>query len=273
MKTVFFLSMILILSACQSEVPSDLESAQEQGAESLQATPEENMHAEWVTFGDEQRGYLVRPTIEGKLPAIVMIHEWWGVNDNIREMAQALAAEEYVVLAVDLYKGRVASTSEQAGEFASQVRQNVGEAIEHMKSAVSFLRERDFVMTEAVASLGWCFGGGMSMQLSLNERLAATVIYNGALETDPEKLSSIQWPVLGVFADQDAVISVESVQEFEQALNQLGIENEIYLYEGVGHAFANPSNPGHDAEKTEDAWSKTVAFLNRTLKQAARSGY
>ena len=111
------------------------------------------------------------------------------------------------------------------------------------------------------------------MQLSLNERLAATVIYYGALETDPEKLSSIQWPVLGVFADQDAVISVESVQEFEQALNQLGIENEIYLYEGVGHAFANPSNPGHDAEKTEDAWSKTVAFLNRTLKQAASSGY
>ncbi len=272
MKNVFFLSMILILSACQSEVPSGSESAGEQGAESLQETREEIMSGEWVTFGDDQRGYLVRPAVEGKLPAVVMIHEWWGVNDNIQEMAHALAEEDYVVLAVDLYDGRVASTSEEAGEFASEVRQNTGEAVEHMKSAISFLREADFVMAEAVASMGWCFGGGMSMQLSLNESLAATVIYYGALETDPEQLSSIQWPVLGVFADQDAVISVESVQEFEQALNQLGIENEIYLYEGVGHAFANPSNPGHDAEKTEDAWIKTVAFLNRALKQPASSG-
>jgi len=104
------------------------------------------------------------------------------------------------------------------------------------------------------------------MQLSLNEDLEATVIYYGSLETDKEELSKIKWPVLGVFGEEDSSITVESVNEFENSINELGIENEIYIYEGVGHAFANPSNPGHDPEKTEDAWMKTVAFLNKNLK-------
>ena len=272
MKHVFFLLMILIVPACGTEVPSDLESAAEQGEEALPGTPEENMHTEWVTFGDGYRGYLARPMLEGKLPAIVMIHEWWGLNDNIRDMAHNLAAEEYVVLAVDLFNGKVASTPEEAGQYSSQVRENLAEAIEHMKSAVSFLRGSEFVVTEAVESIGWCFGGGMSLQLSLNESLAATVIYYGALETEEEKLSTIGWPVLGIFGDQDSIIPVDSVHQFETALNQLGIENEIYLYEGVGHAFANPSNPGHDPEKTEDAWMKTVAFLNRNLRPPSSPG-
>ncbi|MFB3062026.1 MAG: dienelactone hydrolase family protein, partial [Candidatus Binatia bacterium] len=145
---------------------------------------------------------------------------------------------------------------------------NVPEAVAHMKSAASFLRESDFVIENAIASIGWCFGGGMSLQLSLNENLAATVIYYGNLETNEERLSTITWPVLGIFADQDTVIPLDSVHQFEAALNQLGIENEIHVYEGVPHAFANPSNPGHDPEKTVDAWQKTVAFLDRNLKQA-----
>ena len=197
-----------------------------------------------------------------------MIHEWWGLNENIQEMARDLAAEGYVVLAVDLYGGNVASTPQEAGQYATQVRENVPEAVEHMKSATSFLKESDFVLENAIASIGWCFGGGMSLQLSLNESLAATVIYYGNLETNEERLSAIKWPVLGIFADQDAVISLDSVHQFEAGLNQLGIENEIYIYEGVPHAFANPSNPGHDAEKTADAWEKTIAFLDRNLKQA-----
>ncbi len=266
MKTLSFLSLILILSSCGA--PSDLESAGESGNEVPQTTQEGDVQTEWVNFGDGHRGYLVRPGQEGEFPAAVMIHEWWGLNENIQEMARDLAEEGYVVLAVDLYNGTVASTPQEAGQHATQVRENVPEAVEHMKSAASFLRESDFVLENAIASIGWCFGGGMSMQLSLNENLAATVIYYGALETETERLSTIQWPVLGIFADQDTVIPLDTVHPFEAALNQLGVENEIYVYEGVGHAFANPSNAGHDPEKTEDAWEKTIAFLDRTLKQA-----
>jgi carboxymethylenebutenolidase len=266
MKHLFFLSLIFILSSCGA--PSDLESAGETGDEVSQATQEGDVQTEWVNFGDEHRGYLVRPGQDGPFPGVVMIHEWWGLNEQIQGMARNLAAEGYVVLAVDLYNGTVASTPQEAGQFSTRIRENVPEAVEHMKNAASFLRESDFVLENAIASIGWCFGGGMSMQLSLNENLAATVIYYGALETDAERLSTIQWPVLGIFADQDTVIPLDSVHQFEAALNQLGVENEIYIYEGVGHAFANPSNPGHDPEKTEDAWEKTIAFLDRTLKQA-----
>jgi carboxymethylenebutenolidase len=264
MKHLFFLSLILIISSCGT--PSDSESAEEPG-EVSQATQEGDVQSEWVNFGDGHRGYLVRPGQEGQFPAAVMIHEWWGLNENIQKMARDLAEEGYVVLAVDLYNGTVASTPQEAGQHATQVGENVPEAVEHMKSAASFLRESDFVLENAIASIGWCFGGGMSLQLSLNESLAATVIYYGALETDAERLSTIQWPVLGIFADQDRVIPLDSVHQFEAALDQLGVENEIYVYEGVGHAFANPSNPGHDAEKTDDAWEKTIAFLDRNLKQ------
>ena len=265
MKHLVLLVLMLVISSCGA--PSDSESAGESG-EVSQTTQEGDVQTEWVNFGDGHRGYLVRPGQEGPFPAAVMIHEWWGLNENIQEMARNLGAEGYVVLAVDLYNGTVASTPQEAGQYASQVRDNVPEAVEHMKSAASFLRESDFVLESAIASIGWCFGGGMSLQLSLNESLAATVIYYGALETDAERLSAIRWPLLGIFADQDTVVPLDSVHQFEAALNQLGVENEIHVYEGVPHAFANPSNPGHDPEKTEDAWQKTIAFLNRTLKQA-----
>jgi carboxymethylenebutenolidase len=118
-----------------------------------------------------------------------------------------------------------------------------------------------------IASLGWCFGGGFSLQLALNaERpLAATVIYYGTLVTDQQELSSITWPVLGIFGTEDQVISVESVDQFEAALDANGTTNEIYMYEGVGHAFANPSNAGHAPEETADAWVKTLNFLSEHL--------
>lgn len=106
----------------------------------------------------------------------------------------------------------------------------------------------------------------MSMQLSLNEKLAATIIYYGQLETDKDKLKAINWPVLGIFGDKDTSIPVESARKFDAALDELGIENEIYIYPNVGHAFANPSGMNYAAEETKDAWTKTVNFLDRNLK-------
>ena len=240
------------------------------GCQQQTVAPEDAMEegskvGEWVSYGDNFRGYFVEPMDEGEHPGVVMIHEWWGLNENIKNMAHELAEEGYNVLAVDLYDGRVASGPEEAGTFATEVRENPERAIEHMKAAAEFLKEQDN-FNGKIGSMGWCFGGGMSMQLALNEPLDATVIYYGNLETDPEKLRSIDWPVLGVFGEEDTSITVDSVNAFDAALDQLGIDNEIYIYEGVGHAFANPSNAGHDPEKTADAWGKTVDFLARTLQ-------
>jgi carboxymethylenebutenolidase len=201
-----------------------------------------------------------------KLPAVVMIHEWWGLNDNIKDMANELASEGYVILAADLYNGEVAADPNRARELSSSVRDNPEQAITNLQSAVQYLASLSNVNSSRIASLGWCFGGGQSLQLALNSEqnpLAATVIYYGNLINDTNELSKIKWPFLGIFGDQDQSIPVESVNTFEQALNEIGITNEIYIYPGVGHAFANPSGDNYAPEETADAWQKTLAFLDK----------
>lgn len=217
-----------------------------------------------VVYGDAYTGYIAEPKEKGKYPGVVMIHEWWGLNDNIRAMADELSKEGYVVLAVDLYGDRVATESDNARALSSEVRDNPEEALKNLRSAVTYLRGREI---GNVASLGWCFGGGWSLQLALSgEPLEATVIYYGRLETEPGKLSIIKWPVLGIFGGQDRAIPVADVEKFKASLDSVGVENEIYVYPGVGHAFANPSGQNYAPEETEDAWQKTLVFLEKQLK-------
>ncbi|MDO8560495.1 MAG: dienelactone hydrolase family protein [bacterium] len=227
----------------------------------LPSPAETDVTAVGVTYGDGYLGYLVRPKAEGAYPGVVMVHEWWGLNDNIKQMARVLANEGYTVLAVDLYNGEVAQTPERARELTSGLDQ--AKALEQLKAAVVRLKSEGVIK---VGSLGWCFGGGQSLQLSLNSPLDATVIYYGTLVTDEAKLSAIRWPVLGVFGDQDKSITVESVRAFDAALDKLGVENEIHLYPGVGHAFANPSGANYAPQETKDAWEKTLAFLKKNLQ-------
>jgi carboxymethylenebutenolidase len=228
-----------------------------------------------VSYYENASGYLVYPSSASpnnasvspeKLPATIMIHENRGLNDNIKSTADILAKQGYVVLAVDLFQGQVTDNSDRARELTSAVRNNPSVAIENMKSAVSYLSSLQNVNASRVASIGWCFGGGQSLQLALNSEdhpLAATIIYYGQVVNDTRELSKIKWPVLGIFGDQDQAISVDSVTAFERALNETGVTNEIYMYPGVGHAFANPSNDNYAPQETADAWKKTLAFLGK----------
>jgi carboxymethylenebutenolidase len=227
-----------------------------------------------VNYYDDSSGYLVFPTTmtseqqqQQKIPAVVMVHEWWGLNDNIKNMANTLAKEGYVVLAADLYKGEVATDPNRAQELSQSVRSDQNEAIANLQSAVKYLSSLPNVNTSRIASLGWCFGGGQSLQLALNSKqqpLAATILYYGnPLVTDKQVLSNIKWPILGIFGDQDQAVPVEKVKQFETALNADRIPNEIHIYPGVGHAFANPSGDNYAPKETADAWQKTLAFLNK----------
>ncbi|WP_152040720.1 dienelactone hydrolase family protein [Salinigranum salinum] len=217
---------------------------------------------------DGTPGYLARPADDGTYPAVIMIHEWWGLNENIEHMADILAGHGYVVFAVDLYDGQVATNSSQAAELSGEVRNNPDEAVAKMSRAVAGLRDRSDT-TNQVASLGWCFGGGQSLQLSLSEAdLNATVIYYGTLATDEETLQRIDAPVLGVFGSEDRVVPVEDVRAFNETLDELGVEHEVYVYEGAGHAFANPSGESFQPEATMDAWAKTLRFLDETLRES-----
>jgi carboxymethylenebutenolidase len=134
-----------------------------------------------------------------------------------------------------------------------------------MRAATSYLRSHG---ASKIASLGWCFGGRQSIELAISgEKLDATVVYYGGnMATTTERLAPLKWPVLGIFGDQDQAIPVETVRAFETSLNTLGVPNEIHIYPGVGHAFANPSGMNYAPEATKDAWAKTVEFLRKNLK-------
>lgn len=216
-----------------------------------------------VSYFGDAAGYVARPSDDGVYPGVILIHEWWGLNENIKEIARSLASHGYVVLAADLYAGQVATTPDGARQLVTTFDQQKG--IENLAAASNFLREN--YDAEKISTIGWCFGGGQSLNYALSgNELDATVIYYGRLVADPEQLSVISWPVLGIFGELDSGITVESVREFESALNQLEIENEIYIYEGADHAFANPSGERHAPEATKDAWQKTVSFLEKHLK-------
>lgn len=238
----------------------------EQNADLFESVDELPVAAEDVVYLEGFGGYLAQPEAEGEYPGVVMIHEWWGLNDNIRTMAKLMANEGYVVLAVDLY-GEVTDESSRAGELASAARADTEATVANLRSAVAYLRELPAVQDERIASMGWCFGGQQSLNLALaSDDLAATVIYYGQLVSDKERLQSIDWPILGVFGSEDTSIPVAEVEAFNQALKDLNIEQEIYMYRGVGHAFANPSGSRYAPDETRDAWQKTIDFLDKHLK-------
>ncbi len=222
-----------------------------------------NVETQDVNYFNDIQGFLAKPIDEGLFPGVVMIHEWWGLNDNIKEMAEKLASHGYVVLAVDLYNGEVATTSDQARQLITSFDTDAG--IQNMNFAASYIQENHNV--EKLGSIGWCFGGGQSLNLALNnEDMDATVIYYGQLETDPEVLSSINWPILGIFAGLDQGITEQNVNDFESSLIELAISNEIHIYPDVDHAFANPSGDRYAPDESKDAWQKTLEFLNENLK-------
>jgi carboxymethylenebutenolidase len=237
-----------------------------------------NLENKTVNYYDQANGYLVYPSASnenksgnnnGTLPAVVMIHENKGLNDHIKNMANLLARNGYVVLAVDLFKGEVTTDRNRSSELTQYIRDNPDIATANLQSAVKYLASLPNVNAEKIASLGWCFGGAQSLQLALNSQdhpLAATVIYYGRLITDNATLAKIKWPVLGIFGDQDSSIPVDTVKAFESALNSNNIPNEIYIFKGVGHAFANPSGDNYAPTETKDAWDKTLSFLDKHLR-------
>jgi carboxymethylenebutenolidase len=216
-----------------------------------------------VTYFPQAKGYFARPEAEGKYPGVVMIHENRGLRPEIRQTADNLAKEGYMVLAVDLYKGQVVEKQEDARAISGSFNQQEG--TENLKAAVAYLREKG---ATKIASLGWCFGGRQSVALAISgETLDATVVYYGGnMASTVDELRPIKWPVLGIFGDKDQAIPVAKVKEFEASLNTLGVENEIHIYPEVGHAFANPSGANYAPEETKDAWMKTTAFLKKYLQ-------
>ncbi|MFQ5547924.1 MAG: dienelactone hydrolase family protein [Woeseia sp.] len=212
-------------------------------------------------------GHFVIPADMVKpLPAIIVIHEWWGLNDGVRAMADRLAGLGYIVLAVDLFGGKSATEPGDARALMMEVVENPDSANENIRQAYEFVKNT--AGAPRIASLGWCFGGGWSLNTALlfPEELDAAVIFYGRVTASESRLKPLNVPILGIFGAEDSGIPVDSVRDFEKALDNLGKEYEIEIYPDVGHAFANPSGNNYDAAAADRAWEQTVAFLNRHLR-------
>jgi carboxymethylenebutenolidase len=218
---------------------------------------------------DVVSGFLALPGTPGKHPGLVVIHEWWGLRPWVKEQAEKFAAHGYVALAVDLYRGKSTDDPMVAHELSRGLPRD--RAVRDLKAAFTYLASRPDVIPQKIGSVGWCMGGGWSMELAENEpALAACAVNYGALPTDPETIASIHAPVLGNFGALDRGIPPAAVAAFVKAMKAQGKQVNAKVYPDCGHAFENPNNKkGYNAAAAADAWNRMLAFFQRTLNRAA----
>jgi carboxymethylenebutenolidase len=248
MKKIFLLASILLLTAVIAFAADGKSVSYKSGDETVQGT-------------------LYTPSGKGPFPALIVIHEWWGLNDWVKDQASKLSDQGYVTLAIDLYRGKVATTPDQAHEIMRGVPED--RAKRDLHAAFEYLASQSNVKKDRIGSVGWCMGGGYSLDVALQEpTLAATVINYGHLATDPESLKKINAPILGLFGGQDRGITPDDVHKFEAAMKQFGKNVTTKIYDDAGHAFENPNNKdGYRAADAADAWTLTTDFLAATLKK------
>jgi len=219
-------------------------------------------------------GFLARPITAGAAlgdvpankPAVIVIHEWWGLNDNVREMTRRLAEQGYTALAVDLYRGEIAEAPDRAQRLLGEAMGRQPEIEDNLRQARRYLAEQEGA--GPVGVIGWCFGGMWSLRaaLMLGEDVDAAVVFYGNPVLARAQLARLQAPVLGIFGAEDTSIPVSDVRQFERTLQDLGKDVTVEVYEGAGHAFANPSGQRYVPEAAEDAWRRTMAFLAEHLR-------
>lgn len=277
----------LLLSACASEPSYDEQMAEQHRGDRPDATaivmePIIPVMSEEVTYGVgedvELVGYFSEPidadsvlTAMGRdaddnLPALILIHEWWGLNDNIRLMARRFAGEGFRVLAVDLYDGEVTTSPESAQAAMAHVSENPAAIDANIRAAFDYLAEQHGA--GEIAVLGWCFGGTVALRSAvlLSDELDAAVIYYGRLsDMEREHLDRIEAPVLAFFGGQDESIPLDDVRAFESAMRELDKDADVHVYERAGHAFANPSGLNYDDDAAQASWGLTTHFLREHL--------
>ena len=214
----------------------------------------------------ETMGYLAEPEGPGPRGAVILIHEWNGLVDRVRQVADALAAEGYVALAADLYSGRTGSNREENMALVRETLDDPDTIVRNLDAAAAYLRGRSDVNGK-IGAMGWCYGGGVALSYALGgENHDATAIFYGRLLDDPERLRSIHHEVYGTFAGLDRGPSPEQVGRFVAALREAGVENDVHIYDDVNHGFwlyvdRDPKNE----EPALDAWERLKAYLKRTI--------
>jgi carboxymethylenebutenolidase len=220
--------------------------------------------------GPDVRAYVASPSGEGPFPVVIMIHEFFGLNESIVGKAEGLAQEGYLVIAPDTFRG---STTAWIPRAIYQVITNKPEKVnQDLDSVYAWIKAQPNAAADWVGIVGFCYGGRASLSYSLhNDQLAATAIFYGSPVTDPQVLRSLPGPVLGIFGGADNSIPVEDVHAFEAALNQAGIPNEITIYEDQPHAFVTDMQSIRSGGVQGRAWGQMLDFFEKNLKQGGAS--
>ena len=268
-KIIFF---IIILNVSVAE--ASLASYEDHANDSRVTTEAANrplvskVNSKEVVYGKtgerQHNGYLSQPDNGSPKSALIVIHEWWGLNEDIHLMTDQLAALGYTALAVDLYDGQSAEGVREAFQLSTNLSKNETQALANLKEAYDYL-EKD-VGAEKIGIIGWCLGGKWSLRgaLMLPQEIDATVIYYGSLVNDKEKLAALEMPIIGFIGTKDRLY--DQFVEFDKNLKELDKDAAIHVYEGAKHAFANASGIAYEEKAAEDSWKKTVDFLFKHLK-------
>jgi carboxymethylenebutenolidase len=267
----------LLLAACRpiSGTPRPVTEAaptgEGVGSAETNLTTEEGLVAEMVEYagpdGDMLPGYLARPAdAAGPLPGVIVLQEWWGLNEHIKDVTRRLALEGYVALAPDLYKGQVATEPDEARKLVMEL--DMPAAIQEIGSAADFLLAQDFVSGDQVGIMGFCMGGGLVLQSALNDagagRYGAAVAFYGSPLT-PDQAAQVEAPVLGLYGADDGGIPVADVNMMQEALTAAGVANEVHIYEGAPHSFFNDTRESYRPEAAADAWQQMLAWFEEHL--------
>ncbi|MBX6313208.1 MAG: dienelactone hydrolase family protein [Isosphaeraceae bacterium] len=214
------------------------------------------------------KGFLAKPQGSGPFPAIIVVHEWWGLADWIKQNAERLAGQGYIALAVDLYGGKVTNDPGEAHELMRAL--DHGEAVADLKGGIAYLKSRkDVAPDQKIGVIGWCMGGGIARELAqASDAIGPTVICYGAVSNEAAQIDKLAGkPVLGIFGAEDRGIPVPRVEQFASALKTKGSQIELHIYKGAGHGFMRPGGPQYHAEAAADAWKQIDDFLADHLKK------
>ncbi len=266
---------VTILAGCEAVRPSGTvppvtqEAAGGEGqGEGMAEMSAAGLITEMVEYPDENEdetlmGYLARPEGDEAAPAIIVIQEWWGLNDHIMDVTNRLAQQGYVALAPDLYKGEVATEPDEARKLVMAL--DMPEAVREIQAAITYLLDQDYTSGDKVAITGFCMGGGLTlMTATQDDRLAVAIPWYGS-PLDAAQASEVTAPVLGLYGAEDGGIPAAAVEAMGEAMTEAGIENEFVIYEGAGHAFFNDTRESYNAEAAEDGWSRALAALAANL--------
>ena len=270
----------LALAACDKDQPESVEESPQTAAPAVEVSepdsapaeerPARPVDSETLAYAEVEDqlvyGYFAFPSdmIE-PLPAVIAIHDWWGINDDTRAAADRLASEGYMVLVVDLYYGEVAQDPNDARTRMISVVENPINVEENIRQALDFV---GLAGAPGIATLGWGFGGGWSLSSAMlfPNQIDAAVVYYGQVTNDEDKLRGLQAPVLGLFGARDRSVTTDSVQAFEQAMQRIRFPHVVHTYPDAGQGFADPARGTYNEVTTNDAWRRTFEFLEANLK-------